>query len=197
MSVKPVDLENGQTPDEQHRARRMQRQQERGIKAALFWSGLGWRALGLLMLVMGAGLWLLGARYSIDGWARGLTMLGAIAQLPIQVQPPQGTDAYIPVVLIGLMYSFAEIKVRPTWDIGRIAGPQAFVIILMGVLLIHGSDIGSTFLALSSPGADAWPVHVWAAQQGAPLALWAIILTYVPEMLILFGKRLLLGEPLR
>lgn len=193
MTVKSADLDHGQTREE----RRIQRQQERAAHAALFWASIGWRALGLLMLGAGAGLWLLGARYSIDGWARGLTMLGVVANLPIQVTPPTGTDAYVPTAILGLVYSLAELKVRPNRIMLQYAGVKAFAILLIGVLLVHGSDIGSTFLALSAPAPNAWPVHVWATELVAPLALWAIILTYVPELLILIGKRLLLGESLR
>ncbi|HEU5013934.1 MAG TPA: hypothetical protein VFT66_15545 [Roseiflexaceae bacterium] len=139
---------------------------------------------GLLMLGFGAPLWVWGAKYSMDGWIIGLNMLlENILHVAVRIPQPGGWWMLI-IVPLGILYSFVEVKVRPRW------GAPWRVLIAMTVLflLAHGSDLGTTFAGVTAaPGAGAWPLTTWVATHFYVAALWAIILTYLPEVLILVG----------
>lgn len=140
---------------------------------------------GVLMLAFGVPLWILGAKYSLDGWAIGLNILGDALTLPARL--PMARDWWaLLCVPLGLCYSYVEIWVRPRRSMAFTAGLA--IVVLM--LLTHITDVGSTYLAITTPSATAWALHAWAAREAWPAALWALFLTYTPEVLILGGVRM-------
>ena len=85
--------------------------------------------------------------------------------------------------MLGLCYSYVEVWVRPRKS-ARIGAMVATVVLM---LLTHTTDVGSTFLAAMTPAADAWPLAQQAAANVWPAGLWALFLTYIPEVLIVGG----------
>jgi len=141
---------------------------------------------GALMLAFGLPLWLLGAKYSLDGWVLGMNVLLEAVTIPARLPRVAGWWALLALPL-GVAYSYVEVKVRPKWG-----GPVSRMLAtLLLFLLTHGTDIGSTFLVAVTPAEGAWPLAVWAAEALWPAALWAAFLTYCPEVLLWAGWRML------
>lgn len=138
---------------------------------------------GALMLAFGVPMWILGAKYSLDGWVLGLNILADALTLPARLPLASGWWALLAAPL-GLAYSYVEVWVRPKR--GR-AQHVAAVVILMA--LTHATDVGSTFLAAVTVPGDAWMLARWAAAELWPAGLWALALTYIPELLIITGVR--------
>lgn len=143
---------------------------------------------GALMLAFGLPLWILGAKYSLDGWVLGLNIVADALTLPATLPRASGWWALLAAPL-GLAYSYVEVKVRPKWG-----GPATRMLsVALLFLLTHGTDIGSTFLVAVTPAEGAWPLARWAADAMWPAGLWAAFLTYCPEVLLLAGWRTLRG----
>jgi hypothetical protein len=141
---------------------------------------------GALMIAFGLPLWMLGAKYSLDGWVLGLNIVADALTLPATLPRVSGWWALLAVPL-GAAYSYVELKVRPSWG-GKASRVLAMLLLF---LLTHGSDIGSTFLVAVTPAEGAWPLAAWAAEAMWPAALWAVVLTYAPELLLWNGWRML------
>jgi hypothetical protein len=141
--------------------------------------------LGIVAIVLGVLLWLIGARYTLEGIVYALNLGLEFTRLPARVPTPSGWWWALALPL-GLVYSVAEVMIPfgppRSWQ----HVPQwALMLIALGV--VHGSDVGSTFLGYLAPTANPWPMHTWAAATLWPLFLWGIALTYLPERLILSG----------
>lgn len=137
---------------------------------------------GILMLAFGIPMWILGAKYSLDGWVLGLNILADTLTLPVDI--PRATGWWVSIaVVLGAAYSYVEVAVRPKRT-------MAFTLLLAVILLMflsHATDVGSTFLAAVSPEPNAWQIARWAADTVWPAALWSLALTYLPEILIIAG----------
>lgn len=143
---------------------------------------------GLLALAFGVSLWAIGAKYSLEGWVLGLNIVGDVLGLPADLPAPVGWWNLVCLPL-GIGYSLVELRVRAKWQGWSNMKPFIATVFLM--FLAHGTDIGSTILSALAPSQNAWPVAVWAAQAMWPAAVWGIFLTYLPEQLILLGKKMM------
>jgi hypothetical protein len=144
--------------------------------------------LGIVAIIVGAILWPLGARYSLEGWIYALNILLDLVHLPAAIPMPVGWW-WLLFIPPGILYSLVEIRVQfgppPSW-----AHLPSWAIAIGLLLFVHGTDIGSTFAGYLAPPAGAWAIHVWAAGDGRwALGLWAIILTYLPERAFMQGLR--------
>ena len=143
-------------------------------------------AAAIMMLAFGLPLWAIGAKYSLDGWTIALNIAATVLELPTRLPEPSGwwNLLFLP---LGIAYSLVETRAR----LPKAARAGTWIAVALAIGLTHLTDAGSTYLAVASPGADAWPLAIWVAQQVWPAALWAGFLTYVPEILIITGLRLL------
>lgn len=144
-------------------------------------------AAGALLVLFGALLWLAGAKYTLNGWHTLLSWFLAWLGLPVTL-PPIAGYAVLLCIPIGVAYSLVELY-RP-W---RYRAPKWDHTALYWVLwiLIVISDSATTYLGVRAPGADAIALAQQVAASGAAAALWALILTFVPEWFMLGGLRLL------
>lgn len=144
--------------------------------------------LGIVAVLVGVVLWPLGARYSLEGWIYVLNLLLELVRLPVAIPMPVGWW-WLLFIPLGLLYSTVEILVKfgppsssahlPSWGIA-----------IALLLLVHGTDIGSTFAGYLFPAPGAWAIHTWVAGDGRwALGLWAIVLTYLPERAFMQGLR--------
>lgn len=145
--------------------------------------------LGLLAIAFGAVGWVLGAHYSVDGWVLALNLIGDTISVGGRVPDPTGVLRIALIVSLGLVYSIAEVKGRPITNVRW----QVWAVSALGVALVHITDGGSTFLALMNPAANAWPISRWLAAQPFAAAVWALLLTYLPEALMILGYTLITG----
>ncbi|NWG22709.1 MAG: hypothetical protein HXY39_20580 [Chloroflexi bacterium] len=141
---------------------------------------------GLLMLAFGLPLWALGAKYTLDGVVIGLNLLAQFLELPARVAAPTGWWNLL-LVPLGLIFSYVEANVRPNIR----GGASQLVALLVLLALTHGIDVLTTYLGITAP--SSLPPIV---SQIINITWWsgylaALILTYLPEMLIRGGWALL------
>jgi hypothetical protein len=142
-------------------------------------------SLGLFSIFLGLALWIIGARYTLEGLVVGANMALGWASMPFTVPAPTGWW-YLLALPVGAAYSACELRIpfsRPRSGAGL--GP--WLAATAGLVVLHGSDIVSTYLGYRAPTEQIWPLHAWAIAQLWPLVLWAIVLTYLPERQVVYG----------
>lgn len=138
----------------------------------------GMWALAIALLVFGIIGWLAGGKYTVEGWVVALNMfarwIGVTQQLPM----PRGWWLVGAVALAGVVYSRVE-----TQALHKRA--QRLPSFWVGWALIVLTDVGSTLLGVLNPAPNAAPILLQLAQI-IPLAiLWSLLLTFIPEWLII------------
>lgn len=148
-------------------------------------TGSDW-AVGIALIVFGGIGWLSGAKYTLFGWVVGLNMFFAWLGLPITLPTPAGWWI-LAMVPIGVIYSWVEAQV---WRAHKRRG-QALALFAVGWLLIVVTDVGTTYLGVRTPPPDAWPITQTIAASAGMAFIWASILTFVSDWLMLGGAKLL------
>lgn len=144
---------------------------------------------GLLAWAFGFPMWVAGARFTMDGWVVALNAVMAWLTLPLVIPHPSGYWVLLCIPL-GIGYSLVEFR-PPGRPRGATLGRWLMLALLW--LLVMLSDIGSTGLGMLHPGQDAWPVFIWLAQSLWAAGLSSVLLTFVPELLLIGGWRLIRG----
>ena len=146
--------------------------------------------IGSAMIAVALVLWAIGASHSLDGWVIAINAAAEVAGLPIKIEPIVGADRFL-LIPLGVVYTVAEFRLRlPSWRAFWLSPAHALSVIAFA-LLVHGSDVGSTFVYAIRPPEDAWGVHVAAANNWALALGYAFFLTYIPELMARQGwKRL-------
>jgi hypothetical protein len=135
---------------------------------------------GIMALLFGVPIWVIGARYTLDGWVIVLNLIAGVTHLPFVLTAPAGMWSLL-LFPIGIGYSLIEVRYRPR-------GARTFAPWLVWALVIV-SDYGSTYIAATTPPADAWAITAWMATTVPAAALWTAVLTFLPETLIMAGIR--------
>lgn len=147
----------------------------------------GIRVGGMLLMLFGVLLWIAGSRYTLMGWHYGLNWFMAWLGLPTRLPAVAGYGVLL-ALPVGLMYSLVELR-RP-WTY-RVKERDVLVLYWIIWALIVVSDVGSTFLGVKQPGASAAQLARQVAASDVVAAIWALLLTFVPEWFILGGVKLL------
>jgi hypothetical protein len=113
-------------------------------------------------------------------------MLAAFLELPARVPSPTGWWNLL-LIPIGLLFSYVESSVR----LNLFGGPAQLLALLILLALTHGIDIATTYLGIASLAAQSTGIG-----QVLNLFWWspfiaAVVLTYLPELLIRGGWSLL------
>lgn len=143
----------------------------------------GMWALSIVLLIFGVIGWIAGGKYTVEGWVIALNMFGRWIGIQQQLSVPRGWWLVGAVILSGVIYSKVETQVLQK-------RAQRMPSFWMGWLFIVFTDVGSTFLGVLNPAADAPPVFLQLASVWPLAVLWAMLLTFVPEWLILSGTKL-------
>lgn len=146
-------------------------------------------AVGLVVLAFGFGGWLAGGKYTVEGWIVWLNWFLVWVGFPFRVPPVAGWGLLI-ILPVALVYSRVEVAHRPVW---RSGGQWHFAepIFWIAWLLIVGTDVGSTYAGVRSPSPDAFLVTRQVAAVPWLSVVWAVLLTFSPEWLIIAGLKLL------
>lgn len=150
---------------------------ERAVKSAPIALAPLWPA-GIAAILFGVPLWLVGAFYTLQGWVMGLNLVTAAIHLPAHIPLPTGWWVLL-FIPLGLLYSWVEIH-RPT---------RASAAWVVAYLLVILSDLATTYLSVTA--ADATTISRWAAATIWASFIWAAILTFAPEWLMIGGVRLI------
>jgi hypothetical protein len=150
------------------------------------------RIFGLTALVFGLPLWAVGAHYTLDGWTFILNTVLDLLRTGVVLPLASGMGALL-LVPIGIMYSIGERRYIP---FGK--ADKRWVFLGWGVLLVwgivNGTDLASTYLGIASPLPDAWPLTKWMAATLWAKIAWIVVVTYLPEVLVVFGWRWLASK---
>jgi hypothetical protein len=137
------------------------------------------------MGIVGVILWWLGASASLDGWILFLNLISKAIKVGVVVGDVSGPIRLLPIIAIGLIYSLCERYLRPI--------PKYWIASVLLLILVHTSDIGSTYLSIATPHTGAWAIQTWAAQWILPAIAYSIALTYAPELLLSTAYKILFG----
>jgi hypothetical protein len=166
--VRSEPLENGQPREE--------RRPQTKPQGSLY-------ALSLVLLAFGILGWLAGGKYTVEGWVVALNMFARWIGVEQQLIVPRGWWLVGAVAASGLIYSRVEmLALRNT--------VQRMPAFWIGWLLIVATDVGSTLIGVLNPPADAAPVLLQLAKLIPMAIVWALLLTFVPEWLILSATRI-------
>lgn len=159
---------------------------ENGKPVAKRVRGGGEWTIGIVLIVFGLIGWLTGARYTLFGWVAALNLFFAWMGLPIAVPTPAGWWI-LTMIPIALVYSRVEMQV---WKAHTRHG-QALALFIIGWLLIVATDVGSTYLGVRTPQDGAWPITLTIAGSAGLSFVWAAVLTFASDWLIIGGVRLI------
>lgn len=139
-----------------------------------------------LALAFGLAFWMVGGRYTLDGWVIAINTLLGFLQLPVRI--PMPTAWWIlGCVPLALAYSWVEFGARPGRP-GRPSWRGWFVGMLLWLIII-GTDVGTTFVGIQNPGPRPWAISQWLAATPWAGGLWSLVLTFWPELLVLYAVR--------
>lgn len=152
------------------------------------------KAIGVAAIAFGLLLWVPGSRYALDGWTLAVNVvLNDVASLGILVPYATGLWGLL-FIAVGLVYSIAEQKVVP-FQLVIVANEARRRIHFLGWPLlfawcaVHLTDVGATWIGVAYVEDSSWPIAQWMATQLWASVLWSIVLTYLPEVLIMAGWR--------
>lgn len=140
--------------------------------------------LAIVLLVFGVIGWIAGGKYTVEGWIVALNMFARWVGVTQQLAVPRGWWLIGAVAVAGFVYSRVETQALRK-------SVQRLPSFWFGWVLIVITDIGSTLLGVLNPPAGSAPVLLQLAQL-VPLAIvWSLVLTFIPEWLILSAWKLL------
>lgn len=146
----------------------------------------GGLAVALLALAFGIAFWAVGGKYTLDGWVIGLNVLLGHLQLPARIPRPAGWWILL-FIPLALAYTWVELRARPQRP--KPGELDRWMIAALLWLIVILTDIGSTFAGVQNPGPRPWPISVWLAETDLAGGVWSVLLTFFPELLILYGLR--------
>lgn len=132
--------------------------------------------VGFLLLSL---WWAVGGRYTIDGTPllinEVLNFFHMKARLGVIVDPLW----YLKLCWVPILISWIERRNRPRlrmdWSVT--------IVYAVGIwLIVSGADLGSTWLAVTHPDPNAWPLARQIAQIPLLAALWTVATTFAPEI---------------
>lgn len=139
-------------------------------------------AVAIAGLMIGALLWIIGARFTIDGlfWV-GNVILGFV-RAPIRIPTPPIWIVYIALLPVPLLCSRVEWTVPFTRANGkwRITGAKDLLVWVVIAII----DSATTYAGVVQPPSDAWQMLRELASSVILSIAVSIVLTFLPEWLI-------------
>jgi hypothetical protein len=144
-------------------------------------------ALALAGLLIGSVLWIVGARYTIDGVFTLANMLLSFVRVPLALAVPPAWPFY----LVFLWLPFLASRVEWTPPLARVQG--RWVIAPAHALLVWAViatlDALTTYAGLRSPSSGASALAIEIAKSTLVSGILSAILTFVPEWLVRVCRR--------
>jgi len=156
-----------------------------------FLTTLHWRGVGLFSIVVGAVLWLIGARYTVLGLPTVIETIFGRFGIAVRPELPIGWPLLYLTIAIGAVISAAEFGCYPRrqfFDRAIGLGVALFLIWLTA----NAADLASTYTGATEITPVMTATDVWVATHQWAATTWTLFLTYVPELLIFGGVRWLI-----
>ena len=150
--------------------------------------GLKWRAVGLFAVILGMPLWLIGARFTTLGAPGVIQLVFGLFRIPVTIPLPNGWTLFVLTIIVGAVISATEFGCRPRRSFFSQSILTGFVLFLVW-LIANAGDLSSTFIGVTTPQMDSWPLTVWVAHTSWAAISFTIFLTYLPELLMIAGIR--------
>lgn len=146
---------------------------------------VGGRAMmGVVGILIGVVLWLIGARYTIDGAIWIINAILAWFHIANRIMPVDGIG-YVPALLVPIAVSMAEWHAPIKLETGRWSMRPLNVWVVWFVVV--ALDVLSTFFGLRTPDPHAWPIMQEVARSLTVSGILAVVLTFAGEWLIRKG----------
>lgn len=158
-------------PDEEGLSRRSAARQPRSRLDRIPVVVIGWAILAVW--------WAAGGRYTIDGAPLLLNAIARFFRLSARLGVIADPVWYLRLCWLPIAMSIIERRNRPRRGLAW----NTITVYTIGIwAIVAGADFGSTWLAITHPDPDAWPIAVQVAHI-APLALlWTAATTFAPEI---------------
>lgn len=132
--------------------------------------------VGFLVLAL---WWAVGGRYTIDGGPLLLNTILAFFRSSARVGLIADPVWYLRLCWVPVVISIIERKNRPrrgmAWNV-------AMVYAVLIWFLVSAADFSSTYLAVTNPELNAWPIAMQIAQSRPLATLWSVATTFAPEI---------------
>lgn len=123
--------------------------------------------------------WAAGGRYTIDGAPLLINEILHFFRISARLGTITDPIWYAYLCWLPIAFSIIERRNRPRWGLAWNVSTVYTVLIWA---IVAGADFGSTWLAITHPDPDAWPLAVQVAGI-VPLALlWTAATTFAPEI---------------
>lgn len=132
--------------------------------------------VGFLLLAL---WWAVGGRYTIDGTPLLINAILAFFHVSARLGAVTDPAWYLKLCWVPLLISWIERRNRPRWGMAW----NVAMVYAVGIwLLVSGGDLGSTWLAITHPEPDAWPLAQQVATIPLLAVLWTVATTFAPEI---------------
>jgi hypothetical protein len=143
--------------------------------------------IDMVGMLIGIVIWIIGAKYTVDGIVVVTNLLLAFLTIPYQILLPLPWVMYIPLGTIPLIFSCVEWtrppRQRSVVGTRTITVWQPFDMICIWLIIVS-LDLLTTFYGVANPSKDAWTITQFIASYSVLTGSITAILTFWPEYVI-------------
>lgn len=143
--------------------------------------------LGALAIAFGAPLWWFAATNTLNGFIRFFNIVLDRLSVPLIVPTPHGWWV-LTALVVGWVFSRSEITHLPIRRTKKGIVFYGFFALLTWLIVI-ATDIGAQFLGSTDVPPTAWALEQWVANTLWAAAGWSVVLTFIPDRMILWGAQ--------
>lgn len=125
--------------------------------------------------------WAAGGKWTIDGTPMLLNVIFAFFRVRIELPLVSHWAAYALLCWLPILISYAEHNYAP-WRGLRRYGILVGIFVIGIWLIVTAADWSSTWLAITHPDTDAWPIAHQLAALPPLAAIWTTLTTFAPEV---------------
>lgn len=151
-----------------------------GRQRVFRWQNIPMVILGFGLLVLPS--WVYAGKTTIDGTPLFFNMVTDWLHIPLNVPRVTSWEWYVALCWLPMLYSWVERRNVP---VRRIEGALMWASfgVMVTWLAVSGTDVASTYLAVTNPELNAWQISKDVSTVPLLAAIWSGILTFGPEAL--------------
>lgn len=144
-------------------------------RRSAFWDRIPVVVIGWALLAV---WWAAGAKYTIDGLPLVVNVIADFFHIPLSLARIADWHWYAVLCWLPVAISFVERRNRPR---RRLLGSGTMVAVVVIWCLVCGLDLGSTWLAVTTPEPTAWTLARQLATIPPLAGVWTALTTFAPE----------------